>query len=173
MKRNIIDIAIIIGSKSDLTIINETINILNDFDIKYSLSIASAHRSPHYLSKCINEAEKLGAKIFIAAAGMAAALPGVIASATIKPVIGIPIANDNFVGFDSLLSIVQMPKGIPVATVTVGRVGAINAAILAIQILNINESLTKQVKKYRSTIIDNIVNDNLQLKNNNKLDNKI
>ncbi|MDR0915317.1 MAG: 5-(carboxyamino)imidazole ribonucleotide mutase [Endomicrobium sp.] len=162
MSKNI-DIAIIIGSKSDVTIVNETIKILDSFCIKYSLHIASAHRTPHYLLKCIKTAENLGVKVFIAAAGMSAALPGVIASSTLVPVIGIPLASENFVGLDSLLSIVQMPKGIPVATVAVGKAGAINAAILAIQILNINKSLTKQLKQFRSKMTDSIINDNLQL----------
>jgi 5-(carboxyamino)imidazole ribonucleotide mutase len=161
MKQDI-DIAIIIGSKSDLEIVNDTIKTLDDFSIQYSLNIASAHRTPHYLLKCIKNAENLGAKVFIAAAGMAAALPGVIASATIRPVIGIPLASKYFGGLDSLLSIVQMPKGIPVATVAVGKAGAVNAAILALQIININKSLTKQLKKHRSRMTDSIIKDNLQ-----------
>ncbi|MDR0890660.1 MAG: 5-(carboxyamino)imidazole ribonucleotide mutase [Endomicrobium sp.] len=167
-----LDVAIIIGSKSDLPIINETIKILDDFHIKYSLNIASAHRTHDYLIKCIRDAETLGVNVFIAAAGMAAALPGFIASMTLLPVIGIPIANVNCAGLDSLLSISQMPKGVPVATVSFDKTGAVNAAIFAVQILSIkcdnntfcnSKRIREQLKQYKNEMENNIIQDNLNI----------
>lgn len=164
---NKIDAAIILGSGSDLPIINETVKTLKDFDLSYSLNIASAHRSSKYLKQCIQGAENSGVKVFVAAAGMAAALPGVIASETVLPVIGIPVDGRNLSSFDSLFSIVQMPKGVPVATVALGRAGAVNAALLVVQIIAVaDESLREKLKIYRNKMADSVVNEDLKLREN-------
>jgi 5-(carboxyamino)imidazole ribonucleotide mutase len=164
---NKIDVAIILGSGSDLPIINETVKTLKDFSLSYSLNIASAHRASKYLKQCIQEAENSDVKVFIAAAGMAAALPGVIASETVLPVIGIPVDSRNLSSFDSLFSIVQMPKGVPVATVALGRAGAVNAALLAVQIIAVaDENLREKLKTYRNKMSDAIVDEDLKLREN-------
>jgi 5-(carboxyamino)imidazole ribonucleotide mutase len=164
---NKIDAAIIVGSGSDLLVINETVKTLKEFDLSYSLNIASAHRSSRYLKQCIQEAENSGVKVFIAAAGMAAALPGVIASKTVLPVIGIPVDGRNLSSFDSLFSIVQMPKGVPVATVALGRAGAVNAALLTVQIIAVaDENLREKLKTYRNKMSDAVVNEDLKLREN-------
>ncbi|MDR0724058.1 MAG: 5-(carboxyamino)imidazole ribonucleotide mutase [Endomicrobium sp.] len=158
-----IDIAIIAGSKSDLNLIKETVDVLKEFGLSYSLNIASAHRTVEHLKQCIQGALSAGVKVFIAVAGMSAALPGVIASGTILPVIGVPIEG-NLSGMDALFSIVQMPKGIPVATVALGKTGAINAAILAAQIISIsNDSLKEKLKNYKMKIAQGVVKEDLKL----------
>jgi 5-(carboxyamino)imidazole ribonucleotide mutase len=164
---NKIDAAIIVGSGSDLPMINETVKTLKEFGLSYSLNIASAHRAPRYLKQCIQKAENSGIKVFIAAAGMAAALPGVIASETVLPVIGVPVDGGNLSSFDSLFSIVQMPKGVPVATVALGRTGAVNAALLTVQIIAVaDESLREKLKAYRNKMSDAVVNEDLKLREN-------
>jgi 5-(carboxyamino)imidazole ribonucleotide mutase len=164
---NKIDVAIIVGSGSDLPMINETVKILKEFGLSYSLNIASAHRASRYLKQCIQKAVNSGVKVFIAVAGMAAALPGVIASETILPVIGVPVDGRNLSSFDSLFSIVQMPKGVPVATVALGRAGAVNAALLTVQIISVaNENLREKLKAYRNKMSDAVVNEDLKLRKN-------
>jgi 5-(carboxyamino)imidazole ribonucleotide mutase len=164
---NKIDAAIIVGSESDLPMINETVKTLKEFSLSFSLNIASAHRASRYLKQCIQEAENSGVKVFIAAAGMAAALPGVIASETVLPVIGVPVDGRNLSSFDSLFSIVQMPKGVPVATVALGRAGAVNAALLTVQIIAVaDESLREKLKVYRNKMMDAVVNEDLKLREN-------
>ncbi|MDR1926557.1 MAG: phosphoribosylamine--glycine ligase [Endomicrobium sp.] len=159
-----IDVAIIAGSVSDLGLINETIKILRGFDLSYSLNIASAHRTAKHLKQCIDNAESSEVKVFIAAAGMSAALPGVIASSTILPVIGIPVAGKNLSGLDSLFSIVQMPKGIPVATVAVDKAGAVNAAILAVQIIAVSDNtLRDKLKIYKIKLAEDVVKEDFRL----------
>lgn len=123
------------GSDSDLPIMEETAKVLADFNIPCSMTVASAHRTPQRTLKVIRNAEKSGVEVIIGAAGMAAHLPGVIASHTVLPVIGVPLDSSSLNGMDALLSIVQMPPGIPVATVSIGKAGAKNAAILAAQIM--------------------------------------
>ncbi|MCA6085044.1 5-(carboxyamino)imidazole ribonucleotide mutase [Candidatus Endomicrobiellum agilis] len=158
------DVAIIVGSGSDLLVVNGTVKTLKKFELSHSLNIASAHRTSQYLKKCIQDAESSGVKVFIAAAGMAAALPGVIASETVLPVIGVPVDGRNLSSFDSLFSIVQMPKGVPVATVAVGSAGAVNAAILAVQIIAVgDESLKEKLKAYRTKIAEAVVKEDLKL----------
>lgn len=142
--------AIIVGSDSDLPVIASTVKILKEFDVQFRLSIASAHRTPEKVRKFVKESEKSGAEVFIAAAGMSAALPGVVASETTLPVIGIPMEGKSLLAFDSLLSIVQMPPGIPVAAVSVGRPGAINAGLLAVEILSLKyPAFKKKIHDYR------------------------
>ncbi|MDR2644801.1 MAG: 5-(carboxyamino)imidazole ribonucleotide mutase [Endomicrobium sp.] len=158
------DVAIIAGSGSDSTLVGETIKVLDEFKLFYSFNIASAHRTTKHLKQCINGAESSGAKVFIAVAGMSAALPGVIASETILPVIGVPVECKHLAGFDALLSISQMPKGVPVATVAVGKAGAINAAILAVQIIAVaNDDLKAKLKSYKIKLAELVVKEDLKL----------
>ncbi len=160
-----IQVAIIVGSDSDLPVIQSTTKALEDFSIPYSINVASAHRTPKYVQICVRAAEKQGAKIFIAAAGMSAALPGVIASETTFPVIGIPIEGKSLNGIDALFSIVQMPPGIPVATVALGKPGATNAAILAAEILALgNPSLKNKISLFRKKLAETIIKKDKMLK---------
>ncbi len=143
-------VLIIMGSDSDLPVMEETARILDQFAVPYTMTVASAHRTPARTLKLVKDAERNGVDVIIGAAGMAAHLPGVIASHTVLPVIGIPLDSSSLRGMDSLLSIVQMPPGIPVATVSVGKAGARNAAILAVQIIALqDQKLTKQLQDYR------------------------
>lgn len=133
-------IAILMGSKSDYEVMNECILVLKKFDVPYEVIISSAHRSPNRTKEYVEQAEQKGAKVFIAAAGMAAHLAGAVASMTTKPVIGVPLKGGALDGLDSLLSTVQMPSGMPVATVALGKTGAVNSAYLAMQILALNNA---------------------------------
>ncbi len=128
-------VLIIMGSDSDLPVMEEAANMLKEFNIPYNMTVASAHRTPERTLKLVRDAEKNGIEVIVAGAGMAAHLPGVIASHTILPVIGVPLDASPLKGMDALLSMVQMPPGIPVATVALGKAGAKNAGILAAQIL--------------------------------------
>jgi len=132
-------VSIILGSKSDYEIVKECANTLEKFGVLHEMIISSAHRSPQRTHAYIKEAEEKGARVFIAAAGMAAHLAGAIAAITIKPVIGIPMKGGAMDGMDAMLSTVQMPAGMPVATVAMGKAGAVNAAYLAMQILALED----------------------------------
>jgi len=134
-----IKVAVIMGSKSDSDVMEACTIELDKLGIKYEVKVSSAHRNPDGTKRYVEEAEKRGVKVFIAGAGMSAALPGFVASLTTRPVIGIPIDSGLPGGFDALLSMVQMPPGLPVATVAVGKAGARNAAILAAEILGVSE----------------------------------
>ena len=154
-----IDVAVIMGSDSDLPVVAETLKIFDKFCIKYSVNIASAHRTAEYVKQCVNNSISNGVKVFIAVAGMSAALPGVIASETVLPVIGVPMEGKALSGMDALFSIAQMPPSIPVACVSIGKAGAKNAAILAIEILAINnKNISEQLLKYRQTMKEQILN---------------
>lgn len=131
------DVAIIMGSDSDLPIMAEAIKIFKDFKISYDVQVMSAHRTPECVQKFASTARARGVKVIIAGAGAAAHLAGVVAAHTTLPVIGVPITS-VLQGLDSLLSTVQMPAGIPVATVAIGKSGATNAALLAIQIMSLS-----------------------------------
>ncbi|MCA6071202.1 MAG: 5-(carboxyamino)imidazole ribonucleotide mutase [Endomicrobium sp.] len=158
------DVAVIVGSGSDLVLINETVKTLKEFGLAYSLNIASAHRAAQHLEQCIKDAESLRVKVFITAAGMSAALPGVVASKTVLPVIGVPVEGKNLSSLDSLFSIVQMPKGAPVATVAVGKAGAVNAAILAVQIIAVSDdNLKEKLKVYKVKMSEAVVEEDLKL----------
>ena len=133
-------ISILMGSQSDLETVNETINVLKEFKVNFEAKVLSAHRTPKEVAKYVETASKKGIKVFIAAAGMSAALAGVVASHTILPVIGIPIETKNLKGLDSLLSTVQMPPGIPVACMAIGKSGAKNAALFALEILGLSDA---------------------------------
>ncbi|MBI2996402.1 MAG: 5-(carboxyamino)imidazole ribonucleotide mutase [Candidatus Melainabacteria bacterium] len=143
-----IDVQIIIGSKSDELKVKAALETLREFDVEYDFKVASAHRSPLYAEEIIDSAINRGVKVFITGAGMANHLSGAVAARTTLPVIGIPFSGGVSGGMDSLLSTVQMPGGIPVATVAID--GAKNAAILALEILSIeNKELQKQLLEYR------------------------
>jgi 5-(carboxyamino)imidazole ribonucleotide mutase len=151
-------VAIVTGSDSDLSIIKETVEILEKFGIGVYISITSAHRTPEKIKKFLKEVENKECEVIIAAAGMAAHLAGVIAAHTVKPVIGVPMESKPLNGFDSLLSMVQMPSGIPVATVTIGKAGAINAGLLAIEILALKyKNLKEKLLKYRKEMARKII----------------
>lgn len=146
-------VLIIVGSDSDLPIMNETEKILDQLGISYLTTISSAHRSPERTRRCIKEAEEKGVRVIIAGAGGAAHLPGVIAAETIIPVIGIPISSSPLMGIDSLLSIAQMPSGVPVATMAIDKAGAKNAAIFAAQILATGSGeIKKKLLKYKKRL---------------------
>jgi 5-(carboxyamino)imidazole ribonucleotide mutase len=141
-------VGIIMGSDSDLPIMEKAIPILKEFDISFEVRILSAHRTPEEHAKYAKTASERGLKVIIAAAGMAAHLPGVTAAQTVLPVIGVPMKSNFQDGMDSLLSIAQMPPGIPVATVTVG--GSKNAAILAVQIIATgDQTLQNKFSEYK------------------------
>lgn len=157
-------ISIIMGSASDLPTMTETAKILDSFGIKYEIKILSAHRTPEAVRKYVKSSVKQGIKLFIAGAGGSAHLPGVIASHTTLPVIGVPLGSE-LKGLDSLFSIVQMPKGVPVATMAIGKAGAINAAILAAEILALNDKSIKQrLDDYRNQMVKEVLNKSESLK---------
>jgi 5-(carboxyamino)imidazole ribonucleotide mutase len=133
-------VSIIMGSKSDYEVMKECAKTLENFSVPYELIISSAHRSPERTKNYLKTAEEKGAKVFIAAAGMAAHLAGAVAATTTKPVIGVPMKGGAMDGMDAMLSTVQMPAGMPVATVALGKAGAVNAAYLAMQILALDDT---------------------------------
>jgi len=144
------NVAVFIGSESDFEVISGGIEILKEFGVSFTLEVTSAHRTPERTIKLIQEMEDQGVEIFIAAAGMAAHLGGVVAAHTTRPVIGIPVGGQTLNGLDALLSTVQMPKGVPVACMGIGKSGAINAALLAVQILSLkDDKLAKKMHNYR------------------------
>jgi 5-(carboxyamino)imidazole ribonucleotide mutase len=151
MDHDNIDVAIIIGSKSDEEVMKNCIRYLEYFEIRYELRVLSAHRNPDVLHNFVSSFSERGVQVVIAAAGMAAHLPGVVASLTPIPVIGVPLSGSELKGMDALLSIVQMPTGIPVATVAIGKAGAANAAVLAAEILSLtNSQLKDRLKTFRA-----------------------
>lgn len=150
-------VIIIMGSDSDLGQMKAAADILDEFQIPYDIHVSSAHRTPGRTHEIVEDGERNGTEVFIAAAGGAAHLAGVVASATTLPVIGVPIASNHFMGgMDALLSTVQMPSGIPVATVAVG--GSKNAGILAAQILSVKDDALKEtLKAYRRKMAEGVV----------------
>jgi len=150
-------IAIIMGSQSDLETMNEAANLLKEFGVKYDLKVLSAHRTPEEVAKFSESARKKGIKAIIAGAGGAAALAGVIAAHTTLPVIGVPIETKSLKGMDSLLSTVQMPGGIPVACMAIGKAGAKNAALLALEILGVTDKSTeRKLAAYKKNLADKV-----------------
>lgn len=153
-------IAIIMGSKSDYSTMKEAETILDSFDITYVTKIVSAHRTPDVMFEFAEDAANQGIEVIIAGAGGAAHLPGMVASKTILPVLGVPIQSKELNGIDSLLSIAQMPFGIPVGTLAIGVAGAKNAALLACQILSLNdESLRKKLSDFRQKQTEKVLQD--------------
>lgn len=162
-KKNKPLIGIIMGSDSDLRIMNQASEFLDKNHVPYEMEIVSAHRTPELMFDYAKTAEKRGLKVIIAGAGGSAHLPGMIASLTMLPVIGVPIESHNLKGMDSLLSIVQMPSGIPVACVAIN--GAINAAILACQILALSsKSIAYDVEEFRKNLYNSVMKKREQLK---------
>lgn len=156
-------VSIIMGSTSDLSVMEKAAEILNEFAIPFEMNALSAHRTPDEVEEFAKKAEKRGIEVIIAGAGMAAHLPGVIAAMTPLPVIGVPIKS-SIEGLDALLAMVQMPPGIPVATVAIN--GAMNAGILAAQILaRGDEKLKEKIATYKLSLKNKIVKANLELAN--------
>ncbi len=150
-------VAFFIGSESDLDVIKGALSIFEEFGVSFSLEVTSAHRSPGRTKKLILDSEEQGAEVFICAAGKAAHLAGVVASHTAYPVIGVPMGGSDLDGLDALLSTVQMPKGVPVACMGIGKHGAINAALLAVQILSLkDESLREKYRQYKSQMAESV-----------------
>jgi len=148
-------VGIIMGSKSDWGTMEEAAKVLEQFAVPYEKKIVSAHRSPDLLYRYAEEAEDRGLQVIIAGAGGAAHLPGMVAAKTIVPVLGVPIQTSALNGLDSLLSIVQMPGGIPVGTLAIGKAGAKNAALLAVAMLAVNnQELAKRLHQFRKTQLE-------------------
>ena len=157
-------VAIVMGSKSDWPILEYTVNTLNNFGVESTVRILSAHRTPHEAADFAETASKNGYKVVIGAAGGAAHLAGVLAGHTTLPVIGIPVKGWALDGMDSLLATVQMPKGVPVATVAIGKAGAINAAILAVQIMALSDpTLKRKLTAYKKSMAAEVLQANAEL----------
>ena len=151
------NVMILLGSESDFGVIEEALGVLKEFEVSFGVEVTSAHRSPERTLNLVKEAEAEGARIFIAVAGKAAHLAGVVAAHTVRPVIGVPVDSAPLAGLDALLSTVQMPKGIPVATVALGSHGGTNAALLAVEILALeDERLHKRLLAYRKKMADRV-----------------
>jgi len=150
-------VGIFIGSDSDFPVVEDAIHLMKRFGVEFGLEVTSAHRSPERTKMLINEYEKMGVVVFIAVAGKAAHLAGFAASHTTRPVIGVPVGGSELGGLDALLSTSQMPKGIPVACMGIGKSGASNAALLAIQILALTDlSLQEKLNDYRLQMAKNV-----------------
>jgi 5-(carboxyamino)imidazole ribonucleotide mutase len=144
------EVAVVVGSKSDVPMMERTVKVLEDFGISYSLSVLSAHRKPKETRSFARSASRRGIKVIIAGAGMAAHLAGALASETILPVIGVPLPGSHLGGVDALYSTVQMPSGVPVAAMAIGQAGALNAALLAVEILALSDgALKRKLAAYR------------------------
>ena len=153
-------VAIIMGSKSDLPTMQNAADMLNQFSISYDMKVVSAHRTPEHMVSFALNAKEAGYDVIIAGAGGAAHLPGMVASLTPLPVIGVPIKTSTLSGIDSLYSIVQMPGGIPVATMAIGDAGAKNAGLFAAQILALtNDELNEKLKTFRKNQTENVLAD--------------
>lgn len=152
-------VGVIMGSKSDWTTMKSATDMLDEFGITYEVKVVSAHRTPDLMFEYAETAQDRGLEVIIAGAGGSAHLPGMVASKTIVPVLGVPIQSKALSGQDSLLSIVQMPGGIPVGTLAIGESGAKNAGILAAQIVgNHNEEVRKKVAQFRSEQTQSVLN---------------
>lgn len=154
-----IQVAIMMGSKSDLSVMEVTSAVLKDFDVSYEMKVLSAHRTPKETVEYTESFRSKGGQVFICAAGMSAALSGVVSAHTTLPVIGVPIDASSLNGMDALLSTIQMPPGVPVGAVALGKAGAKNAAILACRILALNDSsLEEKLIKFSDDQRKNILN---------------
>ena len=152
-------VAIIMGSDSDWPIMKNVAEVLDDFDIPYEAQVVSAHRTPDLMFKFAENAEKNGFQIIIAGAGGAAHLPGMVASKTTLPVLGVPVPSKHLKGHDSLLSIVQMPKGIPVATFAIGESGSYNAGLFAVSLISLtNKKVNQKLKDFRKKQVTKVLN---------------
>jgi phosphoribosylamine--glycine ligase len=152
-----IDVLILIGSDSDAPIMQAAVDVLHELGIASEMTVASAHRSPERVMRLVRDAPDRGVKVFIVGAGAAAHLGGVVAAHTTKPVIGVPIDSSALKGLDALLSTVQMPPGVPVATVSIGKPGATNAGILAAQMLAIGDpAVAARVTEYKKGLAEKV-----------------
>jgi phosphoribosylamine--glycine ligase len=151
------DVLILMGSDSDAPVMQGAVDVLKEFGISSEMTVASAHRSPARVTRLVSEAPGRGVKVFIVGAGAAAHLAGVVAAHTILPVIGVPIDSSALKGLDALLSTVQMPPGVPVATVSIGKPGATNAGVLAAQILGVGDkAMAKKIEDYKQKLADKV-----------------
>ncbi|HEY5055710.1 MAG TPA: 5-(carboxyamino)imidazole ribonucleotide mutase [Acidobacteriaceae bacterium] len=156
-------VAVIMGSRSDLSVMRAAVEMLREFGVPHEARVVSAHRTPDLLFSYAESAAARGLRVIIAGAGGAAHLPGMVAAKTVLPVLGVPIAATALQGFDSLLSIVQMPKGIPVATLAIGAPGAANAGLLAVQILATTDAaLQKKLAAWRNARRDEVLAQSLE-----------
>jgi 5-(carboxyamino)imidazole ribonucleotide mutase len=155
-------VGILMGSKSDWETMQAAAKILDEFGVPYDAKVASAHRSPELVADFVKNAESRGIEVLVAAAGLAAHLPGVVASMTLLPVLGVPMHSQALGGLDALLAIVQMPGGVPVGTLAIGSHGAKNSALLAIRILaNSRPDLRDKLRQYHEKMAEAVKNDTL------------
>ena len=153
-----VEVGVIMGSKSDWETMRHACEALAQFDVQFEKHIVSAHRTPQLMAEYANQAAKRGLRVIIAGAGGAAHLPGMVAAQTLVPVIGVPVKSSSLSGLDSLLSIVQMPRGVPVATVAIGEAGAFNAGLLAVQMLAVyNQGLRTRLEDWRNQTRDTVL----------------
>jgi len=158
-------VSIVMGSDSDLEVMREAANTLEEFGIPYEMDVTSAHRSPARTAEFARKAAGRGIKIIIAGAGGAAHLAGVIAAESTLPVLGVPIPSSSLQGLDALLATVQMPAGIPVATLAIGKAGATNAAVLAAQILSLADpALARKMKEHKEKLVKSVEEKSKKLK---------
>jgi phosphoribosylamine--glycine ligase len=154
---NQISVLILMGSDSDAPVMQGTVDILRELEIPCEMTVASAHRSPERVMRLVRDAPGRGVKIFVIGAGAAAHLAGVVAAHTSMPVIGVPIDSSALKGLDALLSTVQMPPGVPVATVSIGKPGAVNAGVLAAQILAVADApLAARLNAYKKRLAEKV-----------------
>ena len=152
-----ISVLILMGSDSDAPVMQAAVDVLREFEVPCEMTVASAHRSPERVMRLVAEAPGRGVRLFIVGAGAAAHLGGVVAAHTTLPVIGVPIDSSALKGMDALLSTVQMPPGVPVATVSIGRPGATNAGVLAVQMLALADaSLAERLTQYKKKLADKV-----------------
>lgn len=155
----------LLGSESDFGAVEEALAVLKDFGVPFGIEVTSAHRSPERTLRLIKSSEAAGVEVFVAVAGKAAHLAGVVAAHTVRPVLGVPVESEALAGLDALLSTVQMPKGIPVATLALGKHGGTNAALLAIEILALkDEALRTKLVAYRAKMADKVEAASIKLK---------
>jgi 5-(carboxyamino)imidazole ribonucleotide mutase len=156
-------VGVVMGSKSDYEVLSAAVEILRELDIPHETRVVSAHRTPDVLFEYAETARKRGLHVIIAAAGGAAHLPGMLAAKTLVPVLGVPVAATQLNGIDSLLSIVQMPKGVPVGTLAIGKAGAANAALLAAEILATTDlALYERLAAWRAVRTQEVINQDLK-----------
>jgi 5-(carboxyamino)imidazole ribonucleotide mutase len=156
-------VGVVMGSKSDYDTLSAAVEILREFEIPYESKVVSAHRTPDWLFKYAETARERGLRVIIAGAGGAAHLPGMLAAKTLVPVLGVPVLATALNGMDSLLSIVQMPKGVPVGTLAIGKAGAANAALLAAEILAATDSaLYERLAAWRAARTQEVLNEYLE-----------
>jgi len=158
MTKSTHQVVILMGSDSDWEVLRKTHQILDQFGVPHENRVLSAHRTPDALMEYVRRKDTEGVEVFIAGAGMAAALPGAVAALTIKPVIGVPLASGALQGVDALYAVTQMPPGVPVAGVAIGSAGAANAALLAVEILALKDAaLAEKLREYRQAQADRIL----------------